>query len=107
MKSNLRPVGCNVLVAIDVAEEKTKGGIIITDTSREAKEMREMRGEIIALGAGAFAEKSWFGEDDQKPQVGQKVIFEKWAGTLPDQPLEDGRKIRIIKDEQVRAIIQE
>ena len=49
---NLTPLHDRVIVKPAVAEEMTKGGIIIPDTVKE----KPQRGEIVAVGAGKVAE---------------------------------------------------
>ena len=72
---NIRPLHDRLLVRRMKEEEKTAGGIIIPDTAKE----KPQRGEIVAAGNGRVT-------DDGKTrpmevQVGDKVLFSKYAGT--------------------------
>lgn len=73
--TTLKPLGDRVLVRIAEAEEKTSGGILLPDSSKEKPQM----GEVTAVGPGA--------RDDQGEhqaldvQVGDRVLYSKYAGT--------------------------
>ncbi|HHU92679.1 MAG TPA: co-chaperone GroES [Halanaerobiaceae bacterium] len=53
-------------------EEKSKGGLVLPDTAREEK---PQQGEVVAIGNEVTPEN---GEAPVK--VGDKVIFDKYAG---------------------------
>jgi chaperonin GroES len=72
---NLKPLADRVIIKAAVAEEKTKGGIILPDTAKE----KPMQGEIVAVGPGKTS-------DDGKlialeVKVGDKVLYGKYSGT--------------------------
>ena len=66
----VKPLGDRVLIKRLEAEEKTKGGIILTSAAKEQPQMAE----VLAVGPGT---------EDVKMEVkaGDKVIFSKYAGT--------------------------
>ena len=72
----IRPLGDRVLIKrIEIAEETTKGGIIIPDTAKE----KPMEGVIVAVGKGEIDENG-----NRKPmdvKVKDKVFISKYAGT--------------------------
>jgi len=73
--SKLVPLGDRVVIKPTPREEVSKGGIVLPDTAKE----KPQEGEIIAVGAGKLT-------DDGKRlpmdvQVGDKVIYSKYAGT--------------------------
>jgi len=70
---NIKPLKNKVAVKYYVEEEKTKGGIVLPDT---AKEEKPQQGEIVAVGSECC-------NDDGDPivKVGDKVVFDKYAGT--------------------------
>ena len=70
-----RPLHDRVLIKVLDSEEKTKGGIIIPDTTKE----KPQEGEVVAVGPGAKTEDGKTVKMDVK--VGDKVIFGKWSGT--------------------------
>lgn len=66
-KVNVRPLGENVLVQPEKAEQKTEAGIYLPDT---AKEERSQFGKVVAIGES----------DKIKVKPGQKVIFRLYGG---------------------------
>ena len=66
----VKPLGDRVLIKRLEAEEKTKGGIILTSAAKE----QPLMAEVLAVGPGT---------EDVKMEVkaGDKVIFSKYAGT--------------------------
>lgn len=67
-KPNIRPLGENVLVLPDKAEQKTSGGIFLPDTAREE---RPQQGVVRAIGES----------EKIKVVVNQKVIYNRYGGT--------------------------
>jgi len=62
-----KPLGDRVLLKIEAAEQKTKGGLFIPETAQE----KTQNGSVIAIG-----------EDETiKVKVGDKVVYDKYAGT--------------------------
>ncbi|MBD1824551.1 co-chaperone GroES [Cyanobacteria bacterium FACHB-DQ100] len=73
--STVTPLGDRVFVKVSEAEEKTAGGIILPDNAKEKPQV----GEIVAVGNGKLNEK---GErQPMEVQVGNKVLYSKYAGT--------------------------
>ncbi len=73
--STVKPLGDRVFVKVSEAEEKTAGGIILPDNAKEKPQV----GEIMSVGSGKITEKG-----DRQPlevQVGNKVLYSKYAGT--------------------------
>lgn len=66
-KINVKPLGENVLVQPEKAEQKTEAGIYLPDT---AKEERSQFGKVMAIGES----------DKIKVKAGQKVIFRLYGG---------------------------
>ena len=94
----LKPIQDRVLVKREDAEEKTSGGIIIPDTSKE----KPSKGVIVAVGDGARDEKGNIIPMTLK--VGDKVFFTKWGGT---EVKIDNEDLLIMKESDILAIIEE
>ena len=93
----VKPLGDKILVEILEAEEKTKGGIILPDTAKEEKS----EGKVIAVGAGKVLESGKVQPLEVKK--GDKVIFGKYSG---DEIVIDGKKHKIIKENEVLAVYE-
>ena len=90
----IRPINDYVLVSIE-REEKTKSGIILT-----AKEEVPQVGIVEAVGSGKVNEKGVRVKPDV--EVGQKVVFNKFAGT---EIKEDGKLYLVLKEYDILAVI--
>jgi chaperonin GroES len=94
----LKPIQDKVLVKREDAEEKTAGGIIIPDTSKE----KPSKGTVVAVGDGARDERGNLIPMTLK--VGNKVFFTKWGGT---EVKVDDEELLILKESDILAIIEE
>jgi len=91
-----RPLHDKVLVRSSEEEEKTPGGIIIPDKSKE----KPIKGEIVAVGPGVR-------EDGVvvalTVNVDDKVIFERYAGMYIDI---NGEKLIVLKESEIVGVIR-
>ena len=96
MSISIKPLADRVIVAPAAAEEKTKSGIIIPDTAKE----KPQRGEVVAVGEGKTSEQGSL----IKPQVqvGDKVLYGKYAGT---EISVDGSDYLIMRESDILAIL--
>ena len=87
----IRPLSDNVVIKRFEAEEKTKGGIILTSANKEVPQTAE----VLAVGPGT---------EDFPMQValGDKVIFKKYGGT---EIKLDGEDYLILSENDILAII--
>ncbi len=93
---NITPLNDRILVKRQNEEEKTAGGIVIPDTAKE----KTFRGEVVSVGPGKVLDSG----NTRAPQVkvGDKVLFEKYAGT---EVKIAGNEHLIIREEEVLGII--
>lgn len=91
----LTPLGDKVVIKPMSAEEKTKGGIYIPDTAKEAP----AQGEIIALGTGKLAGGK---KHEFSVKKGDKVLYGKYAG---DEVKLDGKEYKVMKEEEILGIL--
>ena len=91
-----RPLHDRVVVRRLDGEEKTKGGIIIPETSKE----KPQEGEVIAVGSGARDEAGKLVALDVKK--GDRVLFGKWSGT---EVKIDGQDLLIMKESDIMGVV--
>ena len=92
----IKPLADRVVVKAVEAEEKTKGGLILTASAQE----KPQYAEIVAVGPG--------GEVDGKTvemyvKVGEKVIVGKYAGTEVKLGKEE---YTIVRQSDILAVIE-
>ena len=95
--AGLKPLGDRLVVRPTPREEMTKSGIVLPDTAKE----RPQEGTVLSAGPGRIL-------DDGKREamdvaVGQKVLFQKYAGT--EFKLDD-EELLILSQKDVLAIIE-
>jgi chaperonin GroES len=93
----LKPLNDRIVVKRTEEEERTAGGIIIPDTAKE----KPIQGEVKAVGSGKLMD-----DGSRRPldvQVGDRVLFGKYAGT--DIKVE-GEELLIMREDDILAIIE-
>ncbi len=98
MAVKIRPLQDRILVKQLEEEEKTAGGIIIPDTAKE----KPQQGKVVAVGKGKILEDGSVRPLDIK--VGDRIIFEKYAGTTVKI---GGEEYMIMREDDVLAVIEE
>jgi chaperonin GroES len=92
----VKPLADRVLVKVEEGETKTSGGIIIPQTAQE----KTQTGIVVAVGPGKETEK---GKEPISVSVGQKVMYDKYAGT---QVKIDSVEHLIVKMADIIAVIE-
>ena len=98
MAVNIRPLGDRLLVEPIEQEETIAGGLLLPETAKE----KPQQGNVLAVGAGRR-------DDDgdriaMDVEVGNKVLFAKYAGT---EIKIDGKKMLIMKESDILGIIED
>ncbi len=93
----IKPLADRVVIKLATAEEKTKGGIILTANAQEKPQVAE----VVAVGPGRKNEDGVVTPVDLK--VGDKVIAAKYSGT--EVKLE-GTEYTIISEKDILAVIE-
>lgn len=93
--SGITPLDVKVLVKPDPVEEKTAGGIILADTTKEKSKYAATKGTLVAKGPNAFAE--WGA--DAAPADGARVLYAQYAGSRFKG--DDGEDYIVMNDEDV------
>lgn len=97
MATKVKPLNDKVLIERAKADEKTKGGIILPDSSKE----KPKEGRIVAVGQGRLndsGERIAF-----QVKAGDRVLFKSYAGT--DVKL-DGKEYILMSEEEILAVIE-
>ena len=92
----LVPLGDRVVLKQLEAEETTKSGIVLPGQAQE----KPQQAEVIAVGPGGVVEGK---EVKMEVEVGNKVIYSKYAGT---EVKLDGEEYIIVKQNDILAVIR-
>ncbi|MFP4438319.1 MAG: co-chaperone GroES [Chloroflexaceae bacterium] len=95
----IRPLGDRVVIKPAEREEKTKSGIFLPDT---ATKERPQEGTILAVGEGRRDDNGKL--VPMSVQVGDKVLFAKYAGT---EFKVDDTDYLILAEKDILGVIQE
>lgn len=100
--SGIVPFEFKVLVKQDVTAEKTKGGVYLPEPAREDQQRAVMKGVIVAMSTAAFSYHNW-DKGTRLPQVGDRVVYARYSGSLIVG--KDEVEYRLINDKDIGAII--
>ena len=92
---NVKPLGDRVVIKNVEMEETTKSGIVLPGSAKEKPQMAE----VLAVGPGGLVDGK---EVKMQVQVGQKVIYSKYAGT---EVKLDGKEMIIVRQSDILAIV--
>ncbi len=92
----IRPLADRVVIKKLEAEEKTKGGIILTGSAKE----QPQEAEVMEVGPGGVEDGK---EIKMEVKKGDKVLYSKYAGT--EVKLE-GEEYTILRQSDILAIVE-
>lgn len=96
------PTGWRIIILPYRGAEKSKGGIVIADQTRQREQAATVCGYVLSVGELAYADENKF-PNGPWCKKGDWIVFGRYAGArLPI----DGGEIRIINDDEVLARIQ-
>ena len=92
----VKPLGDRVVIKNVEAEETTKSGLILTTAAQEKPQMAQ----VLAVGPGGNVDGK---EITMQVEVGQEVIYSKYAGT---EVKVDGEELIIVRQSDILAIVE-
>lgn len=102
--TGIKPIEYKVLIKVDEVANQSAGGIYIPEHALEREQMAHDRGMLADASEMAFSD--WKG---RRPNIGDKVIFNKYAGSVI-QYREEGKQMtryRLCNDKDICAILEE
>lgn len=102
----LEALGNRVIIKPDSIEEVTSGGIVIAQTENYRREEKAATstGTVIGFGEAAWLDPLLGGEP--WVEIGDKVVFARYAGKFVTDP-DDGEEYVVINDDAIQARILE
>ena len=92
----IRPLADRVVIKKLEAEEKTASGIVLPGTAKEQPQMAK----VIEVGPGGIVDGK---EITMELKVGDKVIFQKYAGT---EVKIEGNEYTILRQSDILAVVE-
>jgi co-chaperonin GroES (HSP10) len=98
------PCSYHILVALPEQEEKTEGGVYLTESMREREETASITAYVMALGPDCYAETP----QRRFPsgaycKEGDWIVMRSYSGTRIEI---HGKKFRLITDDVPQAIVE-
>lgn len=94
-----KPVGWQLLLALPAPREKTRGGILLPDESKDTERLASVTAKVVAMGADAYRDADkfpggpWCG-------IGDFVVIPRYAGTRIKI---GGVEMRLLNDADILA----
>jgi len=92
----VKPLSDRVLVKMEEAEEKTKGGIILAGSAKEKPQIAD----VIEVGPGGVVDGK---EVKMYVKKGDRVITSKYSGT---EVKLDGKDYTIVRQSDILAVVK-
>ena len=97
------PTGWRLLILPFKMKDKTKGGIIMNDTTLEKQQVGSQCGNVLAVGPEAYKGKR-FENSGPWCKKGDWVVFRAYSGTRMKMY---GQEFRLINDDTVEAVVSD
>ena len=95
------PTGWRLLVLPFKMKEKTKGGLVLAETTIERQQVASQVGLVLAMGPQCYKDKERYPEGPWC-KVNDWVMFARYAGSRIKI---DGGEMRLLNDDEVLATI--
>ncbi|HCR44218.1 MAG TPA: co-chaperone GroES [Ruminococcaceae bacterium] len=92
----VKPLSDRVLVKMEEAEEKTKGGIILAGAAKEKPQIAD----VVEAGPGGVVDGK---EVKMYVKKGDRVILSKYSGT---EVKLDGKDYTIVRQSDILAVVE-
>ena len=96
-----KPTGWRLLVLPFKIKEKTKGGLVLAETTLEKQQVASQVGLVMAMGPDCYKDKERY-PDGPWCKVKDWVMFARYAGSRIKI---DGGEMRLLNDDEVLATI--
>ena len=97
------PSGYKILIALPEVDEKTDGGIIKAQSTRQQEEVGSIVGFVMKLGPDAYQDKEKF-PNGPYCKEGDFILMRSYSGTRFSI---HEREFRLINDDSVEAIVDD
>ena len=97
-----QPTGWRLIVLPFKMDERTKGGIIMNETTLEKQQVASQCGNVLAMGPQCYKDKARYPKGPWC-KVGDWVIFARYAGSRIQI---EGGEIRLLNEDEILATIE-
>ena len=97
-----QPTGWRLIVLPFKMDERTKGGIIMNESTLEKQQVASQCGNVLAMGPQCYTDKERYPEGPWC-KVGDWVIFARYAGSRIQI---EGGEIRLLNEDEILATVK-
>ena len=97
-----QPTGWRLIVLPFKMDERTKGGIIMNESTLEKQQVASQCGNVLAMGPQCYTDKERYPEGPWC-KVGDWVVFARYAGSRIEI---DGGEVRLLNEDEVLATVK-
>ena len=97
VKVKIKPLGDRIVIKTLSGETTTKSGLFLPDTAKE----KPQEGEVLAVGPGKVLDNGK--RVVPEVEVGQRVLFAKYAGT---EVKIDGEEYLIVRETDIVGVVE-
>jgi chaperonin GroES len=97
-----QPTGWRLIVLPFKMDEKTKGGIIMNESTLEKQQVASQCGNVLAMGPQCYKDKERYPEGPWC-KIGDWVIFARYAGSRIQI---EGGEIRLLNEDEILATVK-
>tara|TARA_R110000824_G_scaffold172756_2_gene350715 strand:+ start:872 stop:1270 length:399 start_codon:yes stop_codon:yes gene_type:complete len=98
-----KPKGWRILIGIPKVEEKTAGGLLKADVTKDIEQVSTVIGLVLKMGSQCYNDKERFG-DEPWCQEGDFVLIGAYKGVRFNI---HGQEFRLINDDTVQAVVED
>ena len=98
-----QPTGWRILVLPFKMDEKTKGGLLITESVIERQQVASQTGLVLAMGPQCYADEERY-PSGPWCKKGDWVVFARYAGSRIQI---EGGEVRLLNEDEVLATVKD
>ncbi len=98
-----QPTGWRLLVLPFKMNEKTKGGVIINESTLERQQVASQCGNVLAMGSECYKDKERY-PTGPWCKIGDWVVFARYAGSRINI---EGGEVRLLNEDEILATVKD
>ena len=98
-----QPPGWRILVLPFKMNEKTKGGIIMNESTLERQQVASQCGNVLAMGSECYKDKERY-PTGPWCKIGDWVIFARYSGSRINI---EGGEVRLLNEDEILATVKD
>ena len=97
-----QPTGWRILILPFKMSEKTKGGVIMNESTLERQQVASQCGNVLAMGSECYKDKERY-PTGPWCKIGDWVVFARYAGSRINI---EGGEVRLLNEDEILATVK-